>query len=242
MNFVQLAIFGIGVGFLRNPSIARWISKHCSVFPSTPERNFEPLSIIDWVAHYSINVYGLGVLQEMLIEQKGAQQQPRPRRKSLSLVFAMQQFMGLIVMLSHSLVDKNTAAEHALLDFGYFILQISNFATGFVVLFPFYGWVTLLPIAHLVLKEEITFKNVSGIVLNTFALLSILASPKNDFPLLFKLSFVFMSLMPVVALKFDTSTDFGHTMASSYLSAVVVLMRASLQNQASHGISAKKHA
>jgi len=236
MNFCQLALFGIFTFLLRDQNFASRVTKLCSVFPTTPLHDYDAMSLIDWVTHYASIVYGMCVMQSL----SGIQGASTPRRKSYCIVFTIQQIMGLVTLLAHSLIGTDSTAEHALNCCAKYLLLVSNMVTGFVICFPLYGWLALAPIAYAALQEQLSFENIPGILLNNFALISVLASPSSDFPSLFKLSFLLFALMPVAAKFLDPSSDINHTIVTAYLTVIVLLMRVSLRPEVDNKAAQKE--
>ena len=148
--------------------------------------------------------------------------------------------MGNFLILSHTLIGENTISfaigEQRLYNIAMYLLKLSTFISGFVLCFPIWGWITIVPVSLGTMNQKLLMDNLSGIMLSTFGMCTMIASPNDVFPVLFKAMYLFLPLIFTVVKTClsgmeNMSPDLYHVATASALCVAIILMRFSLRNR-----------
>jgi hypothetical protein len=212
---------------------------------------FKSLSVECWVVHMMTLAPGLEIVAwfrtAAAATASAAEKSPQQKNKgswflyqAFYVLFATSQIQGIVTILSHTMIDVNDSLEFQLLECYSFLMRLSVFATPFVILLPPLvrgGWTTVMGTVVPLLMVEIhqnilTFTSLPGIVTSSLAMMVVVSRPSRDLPLLFKLGWVLLALMP--ALFPDSSTDAGHTEGAAILNIPILLMAYGLHHHHQH--------
>ena len=199
---------------------------------------FKALSVECWVVHMITLAPGLEIVawfQQRAARTTAAMAKKNTHHPTTVMLyqafyglFAMSQVQGIITILSHTMIDVNDSLEFQLLECYSFLMRLSVFATPFFILLPpMIGWTTTMAtvfpvLMYAIYQNILTFTSVPGIVTSSLAMAVVVSRPTQDLPLLFKLGWVLLALMP--ALFPDSSTDAGHTEGAAKLNLPILLM------------------
>ncbi|GFH47280.1 predicted protein [Chaetoceros tenuissimus] len=177
------------------------------LFPSVPMKNhYKSISAANWFVHFFTQVYGLGAILRLLdngnsgkkkSDNSGREKSIKNQRISFAVVFGLQLLMGNFLILSHTLIGENVKSfaigEQRLYNIAMYLLKLSTFICGFVLCAPIWGWITIVPVSLATMNQKLLMDNLSGIMLSTFGMFTMIASPNDAFPVLFKAIYLFFT-------------------------------------------------
>ena len=216
---------------IRVPSVATWTTNSLRYFPFHQMLDYEPLSIVDWVIHYSMIVYNIGIIQS-LFKTDGKSDSKRKRAFAIA-VGGLGQLFGTTTLILHSLISIGSPAEQALHNFSHFMLLFSTMSVGaLMTLSTVLGIPFLILVWRSLMKGILSFQNIPGLVLVNSGLLAVILSPKRDFSSKFKAGYFMICLAPVVEKiannYFGAGTDIGHMLVAFWLLVCTLFQRWSL--------------
>mmetsp|Transcript_11129 Transcript_11129/g.12900 ORF Transcript_11129/g.12900 Transcript_11129/m.12900 type:complete len:375 (+) Transcript_11129:279-1403(+) len=264
INIIQFALLKLASCLLRIPNgiFQAFVLKSnmLGLFPETSINHYHYMSVASWSTHIITQMYGIGIIlklidtrtnnhkavavqaQAQVQVQQEAQKNLKTKRRRISfgIIIAMQQLMGWLLMLSHTLIGSDASmfiAEKRLFNVATSLMKISVFSSGFVICSPIWGWLSLIPIVAGVMMDVLNFGNVYGIVINIFGMMVMLASSNDAFPMIFKASYTFLPIgTGIVSLMLDkfgfsASSDLRHSAVTALLACLMILMNRSLDLQ-----------
>lgn len=242
INGIQLTVILATMGLVRIPSIDRWIVELCQFLPHR-QVDIEPLSAGTWITHYLSLAYNVGVIQGLLTTDQshkedidGKKVYPSKRRRTFAVVVSgLGQVVGFSTLVSHSLVCTGSPVEQALYSLSSFLIKCSIMSLGGFLLLPKVCSIPLaLVVAWSIWLERLTYQSVPGIALSNIGLAAVMTSPKEDFPITFKIGYIMMSFMPVVSTILNMwvgkNPDLGHSLSTAWLTMGTVLQRWALRS------------
>lgn len=231
INLYQLLLlFTIG-GLIRIPDIANFVAKSLQSFPHYTMIKYEALSTLDWLVHYFVLVYNIGILQNLLWTDVDTSSK---NKRVLAIVVAgLGHLFGITTMLSHSLIGTSSLAEQALHNFSHFSMAFSAMSIGGMLIFPvMLGIPSSFLVGLAIFTGEVSFQSVPGIVLCCLGILAVSLSSKKDFPVRFKIGYCMLAMNPLVAKLVNQfispEADLAHTMVAAWILISVILQRSSL--------------
>ena len=257
-NILQFVLFITVACLMRLPSIASCTASACRIFPHQNMFGYEPMSVINWIIHYSAVVINYGNFHRLVRSRSPSPASVRNagttsrtssnltvspsllnrQRKIYAIVnCGLGQLFGMILMISHSLIGtRESMAQQALHNFSYFWMQASVMSLGPMLLCPLSlsCGVSFL-VFYFNLTGFLSFTNMPGIVLSTFSLFSVLVTPTAIFPRMFKighamLSVGFILVSEILDRKWGGGTDLAHSLGAVWLAVCMIIVRWSLDN------------
>ena len=190
---------------------------------------FKPLSVECWIVHMVTLVPGLEIMawfRDAATSCPSSEKDRQTLYQAFYFLFAIGQVQGILSILSHFMIDVNDSLEFKLFQVSSFVIRLSVFGTPFFVLLPsLIGWnasfATILPLlTYLINNNILTFASVPGIVVSSGAMLVVMS--RRDLPILFKIGWVLLSVLPTVVP--DTTTDVSHMIGAAELNVPLFLM------------------
>lgn len=252
MNAIQFLLLHLISISLKHGSLHYLVceSKVLDLFPSVPMKNhYKSMSTANWFVHFLTQVYGLGAIFRLLengnsgkkkSDNSGREKSIEKQRTSFAVVFGLQLLMGNFLILSHALIGENTKSfaigEQRLYNIAMYLLKLSTFICGFVLRAPIWGWVTIVPVSLGTINQKLMMENLSGIILSTFGMCAMMASPNDAFPILFKAVYLFLPLISTVVKTCLSgmqimALDLYHVATATVLCVSMIMMRFSLRNR-----------
>ena len=272
-NILQLVLFITVAGLMRLPSIASCTANAFRIFPHRQMLDYEPMSMMNWIVHYFTVFINTGIFYRLVVRsspsiRNNAGSTSRTssnimtvppnlvvppsilnrKRKIYAIVHSgLGQLFGMGLMISHSLIGtrESMGAQQVLHNFSHFWMQVSAMSLGPMLLFPLsLSCVVSSLIVYFNLTGFLTFTNLPGIVLSNLSLLSVLVTPTEIFPRMFKIGHTMISLgfIPISILdsKMGGGTDLGHNLGAVWIATCMVLSKWSLDKNAKDNVVASE--
>ena len=191
---------------------------------------FKPLSVECWIVHLVTLVPGLEITAWFRDAAKSCPSSEKYRQtlyQAFYFLFAIGQVQGIVSTLSHSMINVNDSLEYRLFQISSFVIRLSVFGTPFFILLPSLigcwnvSFAVVLPVlAYLINQNILTFASVPGIVVSSGAMIVVLS--RKELPLLFKLGWVLLAVLPTIVP--DTTTDMDHLIGAAELNVPLIVM------------------
>ncbi len=234
ISILQLALLLTMIRLVRIPSIANWTTKLFQCFPYVFMFDYEHLSLVDWVIHYSALVYNIRVISGLWTMQNDNDGKVSMKRRSFAIgVTGLGHVLGISLMISHSLIGTGSPAQQAFHNFSAFLMKFTAMSIGGFMMLPPVGSIFYASaVTFAIMKGLVSFQNAFGILLTNVGLMAILTSSKRDFPVKFKIGYLMLTFFPAASIIIDKTlgghTDLGHTLGAIWLSLSTILQRWSL--------------